>query len=73
MILTRRSVGGPLLQHRRRHIGIDKIAVRSTNPTGEKALFGENFGARDPTAAEIESNFGEKAVCGNWDTAHIIK
>jgi 4a-hydroxytetrahydrobiopterin dehydratase len=39
---------------------------------GEKALFGENFGARDPYAGEIESNFGEK-VLGNYNTEHIIK
>jgi 4a-hydroxytetrahydrobiopterin dehydratase len=39
---------------------------------GEKALFGEDFGARDPYAAEIESNFGEK-VLGNYNTDHIIK
>lgn len=38
----------------------------------EKALFGENFGARDPFAGEIESNFGEK-VLGNYNTEHIIK
>lgn len=33
---------------------------------------GEDFGARDPFAGEIESNFGEK-VLGNYDTEHIIK
>eukprot|EP00877_Chromochloris_zofingiensis_P001434 jgi/Chrzof1/11291/Cz05g31090.t1 len=33
---------------------------------------GENFGARDPTAGEIASNFGEK-VLGNFNTEHIIK
>ena len=38
----------------------------------EKALFGDNFGARDPYAGEIESNFGEK-VLGNYNTEHIIK
>lgn len=38
----------------------------------EKAMFGDNFGARDPYAAELESNFGEK-VLGNWNTDHIIK
>jgi 4a-hydroxytetrahydrobiopterin dehydratase len=32
----------------------------------------QNFGARDPTAGEIASNFGDK-VLGNWDTEHIIK
>ena len=31
-----------------------------------------DFGARDPTAGEIASNFSEK-VLGNWDTAHIIR
>ena len=30
------------------------------------------WGARDPTAGEIGSNFSEK-VLGNWDTAHIIR
>lgn len=38
----------------------------------EKAMFGEDFGARDPFAAELESNFGEK-VLGNYNTDHIIK
>lgn len=38
----------------------------------EKAFFGEDFGARDPYAAELESNFGDK-VLGNWNTDHIIK
>ena len=32
----------------------------------------QDFGARDPFAAEIESNFCEK-VLGNYDTEHIIK
>ena len=32
----------------------------------------QNFGARDPTAGEIGSNFGDK-VLGNFDTEHIIK
>lgn len=42
------------------------------DPGAERALVGEDFGARDPTAGEIESNFTEK-VLGNWDTEHIIK
>lgn len=42
------------------------------DPSAERALVGENFGARDPFAAEIESNFGEK-VLGNYNTEHIIK
>ena len=42
------------------------------DPSSEKALFGENFGARDAYAGEVESNFGEK-VLGNFDTEHIIK
>jgi len=42
------------------------------DPSAERSLFGEDFGARDPFAGEIESNFGEK-VLGNWDTEHIIK
>jgi hypothetical protein len=32
----------------------------------------QNFGARDPTAGELASNFSDK-VLGNWDTEHIIK
>jgi 4a-hydroxytetrahydrobiopterin dehydratase len=32
----------------------------------------QNFGARDPFAAEIESNFGDK-VLGHYNTDHIIK
>jgi hypothetical protein len=30
------------------------------------------WGARDPTAGELESNFSEKTL-GNWDTSHIIR
>ena len=30
------------------------------------------FGNRDPTPGELESNFSDK-VLGNWDTAHIIR
>jgi len=37
----------------------------------ERAMFGENFGARDPTAGELASNFSDK-VLGNYDTEHII-
>ena len=32
----------------------------------------QNFGARDPTAGETESNFTDK-VLGNADTSHIIR
>lgn len=42
------------------------------DPRAEKALLGEDFGARDPTAGELGSNFGEK-VLGNYNTEHIIK
>lgn len=42
------------------------------DPGAERALVGEDFGARDPTAGELESNFTEK-VLGNFDTEHIIK
>jgi 4a-hydroxytetrahydrobiopterin dehydratase len=40
------------------------------DPSAERSLFGENFGARDPFAGEIESNFGEK-VLGNWDVRRL--
>jgi hypothetical protein len=32
----------------------------------------QDFGARDPYAGEVESNFGEKTL-GNFDTEHVIK
>jgi 4a-hydroxytetrahydrobiopterin dehydratase len=32
----------------------------------------QGFGARDPFAEEVASNFGEK-VLGNYDTEHIIR
>jgi hypothetical protein len=32
----------------------------------------QDFGARDPFPAELESNFGDK-VLGNYNTDHIIK
>ena len=32
----------------------------------------QDFGARDPFAAELESNFSEKVI-GNYDTEHIIR
>ncbi|PRW60065.1 pterin-4-alpha-carbinolamine dehydratase [Chlorella sorokiniana] len=44
----------------------------SINPNAERALMGEDFGARDPTAGELGSNFGDK-VLGNYNTEHIIK
>ncbi|KAG1680993.1 hypothetical protein FOA52_009952 [Chlamydomonas sp. UWO 241] len=47
-------------------------AAASGNGQQEKAMWGENFGARDATAGEIESNFGEK-VLYNFDTMHVIK
>lgn len=36
------------------------------------AFCAQDIGARDPTAGEIESNFGDK-VLGNYNTEHIIK
>ncbi len=36
------------------------------------ALSAQDFGARDPTAGEIASNFTDK-VLGNADTSHIIR
>mmetsp|Transcript_43417 Transcript_43417/g.130229 ORF Transcript_43417/g.130229 Transcript_43417/m.130229 type:complete len:218 (-) Transcript_43417:530-1183(-) len=54
------------------------VAARSTawgeqkQSNMEKAMWGENFGARDATAGELESNFSEKTI-GNWDTLHMIK
>lgn len=57
----------PLQQPRR------SVRARSGNLGNfEKSMFGEDFGARDPTPGEIGSNFGEKIVM-NWDTEHIIK
>eukprot|EP00798_Chlamydomonas_sp_ICE-L_P016974 gene16974-23245_t len=38
----------------------------------EKTMFGEDMGARDATAGELESNFSDKVI-GNWDTEHLIK
>ena len=32
----------------------------------------QDWGARDPTAGELASNFSEK-VLGNWDTEHLIR
>ena len=43
-----------------------------TAPSHPKSQKKQDFGARDPTAGELESNFGEK-VLGNYDTEHIIK
>ncbi|GAX81768.1 hypothetical protein CEUSTIGMA_g9196.t1 [Chlamydomonas eustigma] len=54
------------------------VTARSTgwadprHSISEKAMFGEDFGARDPTAGEIASNFSDN-VLGNYDTAHVIK
>lgn len=41
----------------------------AVDPTAK--LMGEDFGARDPYAAELESNFTDK-VLGNADTEHRI-
>eukprot|EP01026_Neomeris_dumetosa_P065290 TRINITY_DN62623_c0_g1_i1.p1 TRINITY_DN62623_c0_g1~~TRINITY_DN62623_c0_g1_i1.p1 ORF type:complete len:213 (-),score=28.74 TRINITY_DN62623_c0_g1_i1:189-827(-) len=38
----------------------------------EQSLFGQNFGARDPYAGELTTDFGDKPL-GNMDTEHIIK
>mmetsp|Transcript_34810 Transcript_34810/g.82583 ORF Transcript_34810/g.82583 Transcript_34810/m.82583 type:complete len:235 (+) Transcript_34810:102-806(+) len=38
----------------------------------EKALFGEDLGARDPKKAELETNFSDR-VWFNWDTEHKVK
>ncbi|KAL4859169.1 putative pterin-4-alpha-carbinolamine dehydratase [Chlorella vulgaris] len=46
--------------------------VAGVDPHVERSLMGENFGARDATAGEIGSNFGDK-VLGNYDTEHVIK
>lgn len=46
--------------------------VAGLDPKAERALLGENFGARDPTAGEVASNFADK-VLGNFNTEHIIK
>mmetsp|Transcript_35315 Transcript_35315/g.89394 ORF Transcript_35315/g.89394 Transcript_35315/m.89394 type:complete len:214 (-) Transcript_35315:345-986(-) len=54
------------------------VVVRSTgwadgqSTKAEKAMFGENFGARDATQGEIESGFGDKQLW-HWNTDHIIK
>ena len=45
------------------------VVAHGMDPGTEKSLFGENFGARDAYAGEIESNFGEK-VLGNWDVRY---
>jgi len=55
----------------KKHRG-SSVVARGMDPGTERSLFGEDFGARDPYAGEIESNFGEK-VLGNYDTEHIIK
>ncbi|CAD7704124.1 unnamed protein product [Ostreobium quekettii] len=47
-----------------------RLAVAASDP--EKQLFGEDFGARDPTAGELESGFASK-VLGNANTEHQIK
>ena len=49
------------------HHGLAGPALR-----GEAWCCAQDFGARDPFAAEIESNFGEK-VLGNYNTDHKIK
>ncbi|WPT13986.1 Putative pterin-4-alpha-carbinolamine dehydratase [Picochlorum sp. SENEW3] len=46
--------------------------VAGLDPGAERALVGEDFGARDPYAGELESGFGEKPL-GNYDTEHVIK
>lgn len=65
-----------ILQRRvysKNNVGRGSLQVTAgLDPGAERALVGEDFGARDPTAGEIESNFTEK-VLGNWDTEHIIK
>lgn len=45
------------------------VVAHGMDPSTEKSLFGENFGARDAYAGELESNFAEK-VLGNWDVRY---
>lgn len=70
------GVVAALSSSRPKHTNTARPSRRSSLQTlaagGEKGLVGDNFGARDPFAAEIESNFGEK-VLGNYNTEHIIK
>ncbi|MEW5312531.1 MAG: hypothetical protein WDW38_004160 [Sanguina aurantia] len=53
-----------------------KVQRRRTVCNSAEPAFGRkgegDFGARDPTAGEIGSNFSEKTL-GNYDTNHIVK
>ena len=42
------------------------------NDCKEVAAHPQDFGARDPTAGEVASNFTDR-VLGNADTSHIIR
>eukprot|EP00884_Botryococcus_braunii_P000804 jgi/Botrbrau1/10724/Bobra.357_1s0025.1 len=53
--------------------------IKSNGPNRSRRMFVNasgldlgDLGARDPTPAEVASNFGEKVI-GNWDTSHIIR
>jgi hypothetical protein len=45
-----------------------ELTPRPCDPLGPR----QDFGARDATAGELASNFGENTL-GNWDTSHIVK
>ncbi|GMH41706.1 hypothetical protein BSKO_09616 [Bryopsis sp. KO-2023] len=49
----------------------EKKGGSDSKPFREAHEFLGDMGARDPFAAELESNFGDK-VLGNWDTEHLI-
>lgn len=49
-----------------------RLSLRSSRSLVRCSSSAPEFGARDPTAGELASNFGDK-VLGNYNTEHIIK
>lgn len=48
------------------------VQDRSIECISPTTLCSQEFGARDPTAGEIGSGFGNKPL-GNYDTSHVIR
>ena len=71
-VMSRHAPAMAWKQRRRLHFGSTQHANTTTTQTQTQNTHAQDFGARDPFPAELESNFGEK-VLGNWDTEHIIK
>ena len=73
---TKKCVFGKTAAHRKKGASSIRFDVRANGGVSREAEqmagLGGDFGARDPTAGEIGSNFGTSTL-GHADTDHIVK